>query len=233
MAPIQLFALLAAAVYVNAAKPLKGPSDCTFHVDYDTQGAGDGSAARPYQTLREAQKRVREVLLAGINRRAPTVVCIHAGTYREGLEFGPQDSGTPDGPVVYAALPGQNVSISGAVPIIFTPIPADDPALEYLPPGVAASAFVSDLGAAGITDVPALNTWWPRGFSNGACAKEAPLELIVDGAPQTVARWPNTDEVLGSGPGWALSAHTDGALTNNSFYAGANGVAGMSLHSAR
>ena len=210
--------LLLAPAVVTRAKD----HGCTVFVDAGAVEAPDGSRERPFQTLSEAQAHVRNILYDSVrNESVATVVCISGGVYRESLVFSSADSGTEAAPVIYLALPGQNVSISGGVPVSFGPLPPDDPARNFLPPGIAQDVYVSDLSAAGIADVPELNTWWPRGFSNGGCQKWAPLELIFGGEPQTVARWPNADETLESGPGWALTAHTDGALTNNSFYAGA------------
>ena len=199
--------------------------ECTVFVDQSVQnGFSDGSREHPFSTIGEAQTFIRSTS-ANANtssRYTSKVVCIFGGIYRESLAFTAEDSGTADAPTIYTALPGQNVSISGAVPISFEPLPPHDPARYFLPPSVVSSVFVSDLSAAGISDVSDLNTWWPRGFSNGGCQKSAPLELIFNGEPQTVARWPNVDAVDGSGPGWALTEHTDGTLTNNSFFATAN-----------
>lgn len=208
--------LILARVVVTRAED----QGCTVFVHAGSVEGPDGSKERPFQTLSEAQAHVRNILHDSARNKSATVVCISGGVYRESLVFTPSDSGTEAAPIIYLALPGQNVSISGSVPVNFGPLPPDDPAHNFLPPGVAQDVFVSDLSAAGITNVPELNTWWPRGFSNGGCQKWAPLELIFNGEPQTVARWPNSDETLESGPGWALTAHTDGALTNNSFYAG-------------
>ena len=79
---------------------------------------GDGSEAKPYQTLHKAQAMVRQ-LPGGAAARAGLVVNVMAGTYYLGaaggtLLFTSQDSGTPGSPVTWQAYPsGADVTISG------------------------------------------------------------------------------------------------------------------------
>jgi hypothetical protein len=190
---------------------------CSVVVDPNAQ-----PSSGVFATIGSAQLYLRAARRAAkLSTTSPTVVCIAGGVYHEQLTFADVDSGTASAPVVYAALPGTNVSISGSLPVVFGPMLPDDPAHVYLSAAAAPNVLVANLSAAGLSNVSDLNAWLPRGFSNGGCAASAPLELIYAGVPQTPARWPNANEELDSGPGWALTAHKDGKLTNNSFYADA------------
>lgn len=85
-----------------------------FQVSPTGNDAGDGSAAKPFATLGRARDAVRAVLAAG-GRGRPVTVWLRAGYYELAapLVFGPQDSGTPEVPVVYASWPGEQAVISG------------------------------------------------------------------------------------------------------------------------
>jgi hypothetical protein len=69
-----------------------------------------GTSTRPFATLARAQQAVRQ-----IGRERPVQVWIREGTYYldSPLAFEPQDSGTTDAPVTWAAWPGERVTVSG------------------------------------------------------------------------------------------------------------------------
>jgi len=68
-------------------------------------------------TLAAAQTKVRELCRDGLTR--PVEVILRGGTYNlpEPLKLGPEDSGTADCPVTYRAANGEQVTISGGVPV--------------------------------------------------------------------------------------------------------------------
>jgi len=68
----------------------------------------------PFATLAQARRAVRAFLRAQKTPR-PVRVVVRAGIYLfpEPLEFGPQDSGTKDAPITYAAATGETVVLSG------------------------------------------------------------------------------------------------------------------------
>src|SRR5262249_36514601 len=73
-------------------------------------GQNDG----PFATLRRARDAVR-ALLKTSTERLPVRVVLRGGTYflDAVVEFGPEDSGTENAPVTYAAAPGEQVILSG------------------------------------------------------------------------------------------------------------------------
>ncbi|MCX7914761.1 MAG: right-handed parallel beta-helix repeat-containing protein [Verrucomicrobiae bacterium] len=72
-----------------------------------------GTAEQPFATLRRAQQAVRERIAAGLDRDIK--VWIRGGFYPqdEPLTFGPEDSGTEQFSITYAAHPGHRVIVSG------------------------------------------------------------------------------------------------------------------------
>jgi hypothetical protein len=81
-----------------------------------TTGSDDnpGTAAKPFATLARAREAVRK-LNAGGPPKATVTVLVRDGTYvlKETLAFGPEDSGTPERRIVYAAYPGEKPVLSG------------------------------------------------------------------------------------------------------------------------
>lgn len=73
-------------------------------------GKGDG----PFATVDRARRAVR-TLVTTLDRLRPVRVVLRAGTYYldSPLEFGPEDSGSQNAPVIYAAAPGEKVTLSG------------------------------------------------------------------------------------------------------------------------
>jgi hypothetical protein len=104
---ILLCSLLAASLVRAGEQPV-------FWVAPGGDDAGPGSEARPFGTL----GRARDALRALRERPAgPLVVRLRAGVYHlpEPLVLTPDDSGTARSPVVYAAAPGERVTLSGAL----------------------------------------------------------------------------------------------------------------------
>lgn len=75
--------------------------------------ADPGENEGPFATIGRAQQAVREARKT--DSQATVRVVIRSGTYYldSPLEFGPEDSGTQNAPVVYTASPGEKVIISG------------------------------------------------------------------------------------------------------------------------
>lgn len=106
--------LLALALLVTVG--LVGPGqgqEADFFVAAGGSDANPGTLERPFATVAKAQEAVRGRIAAGLD--SDLTVLIHGGTYRieKTLVFGPQDSGTDEHAVVYAAAPGEGVTISG------------------------------------------------------------------------------------------------------------------------
>ena len=87
-----------------------------LHVATDGDDCGPGSEEKPFATLARAREAVRELKRT---RKGPMTVLVHKGTYYqcEPLVFGPEDSGTADAPITYAARGGEKPVLSGGVPI--------------------------------------------------------------------------------------------------------------------
>ena len=106
------------AVLPQLGKPGK-PQWATGGISPQFWLSGNGSADKPFATLFQAQLAVRELLRTKGMPDGGIHVVVHGGTYRldQTLEFGPEDSGTPERPVVYMAAPGEKPIVSGGVQV--------------------------------------------------------------------------------------------------------------------
>jgi hypothetical protein len=114
-------------------------------------------------------------------------------TVTEGIGFAEKDSGTADAPIVYRAYAGEEAIFRGAIRLsadAFEPV-IDDAILNRMPEGARDKVKMYDLSGLSV-DVGAVpfrghsyvfKPWIERGTE--------PPELIFNGEPMTVARWPN------------------------------------------
>ena len=96
-----------AAFYVSPA----GSDKWSGRLAAPNAGKTDG----PFATVDRARRAVQQLKADQPKRRKPVVVMIRGGTYEleKTLIFGPEDSGTAESPIVYAAYPGEKPVISG------------------------------------------------------------------------------------------------------------------------
>jgi hypothetical protein len=142
-----------------------------------------GTQAAPSSTLERARTAVRQALMAKAAQAGPVTVWLAEGRYQveQTFSLGREDSGTQAAPVVYRAMPGQEVRLSGArrVPSrAFSPV-SDEAVLMRLDPAARGKVYQADLRALGISnfgEVP------PNGKRAG---------LYFNDKPLTLARWPN------------------------------------------
>ena len=188
-------------------------AELTLHVSPNGADTAPGTADAPLATLERARDLLREMrgkdptALAG-----GATVWVHGGTYERTAAFTleSQDSGTPQGMIVYRAALGESPVLLGGRVLpadAFQPV-TDDAVLKRLGPAARDTVRCADLRALGITDLGV----FPNAFSTPPVVPE----LFFDGKRMTLARWPNGDEwatvasVVDSGPApWRDHASQD------------------------
>ncbi len=181
---LPLFILVFAAPAVGAE----------FFVCPDGDDASPGTRDEPFQTLERARDAAREHReTEGLGDDGIAIILREGRHYRNAsFELNPADSGEPGAPVVYKAAEGEAVYIDGGEsldPGIFEPV-TDEAILDRLLESARGAVLQADLREAGITEY---GEFGPRGW--GRSGIPAPMELFIDGVPQTVARWPNDDHI--------------------------------------
>jgi len=147
--------------------------------------AWDGSAGRPVATLSGARNLIRTIKSKGDLPAGGIEVQVRAGTYRlsKALEFGEEDSGNADAPIVYRAAEKGTVQLSGGVTLTgFTRVTEPD-VFARLEAGVGNKIRQVHL-AQHLPELGETVTLGPR------------LELFCDGQAMTLARWPNEGYTL-------------------------------------
>ena len=190
-----LIAFVLSLTVVSVAPAAETPKG-DFCVAPAGNDAHPGTADRPFATLARARDAVRELKKGGQQKNI--TVLIRGGTYRlkEPLVFGPEDSGTPQGRVIYAAAAGETPVLTGGQPIAgWRKLTEDVPGI---PPEAKGKLWVADV---------------PKGWRFHY--------LFVDGARQQRAIRPNTDDwgawpkIVGAGqrePGGQRITFPAGAL---------------------
>ena len=161
-------------------------SGLTFYVSATANPGGDGSAHTPLQNLTQARDEIRRVRQGGkLAKNQAVTVLITPGDYRleNTLEFGPEDGGSADAPVIYkSSTPGEARFYGGTMlsPQSFQPI-KQEVVRARLDPAVRDKVLVCDLAFLNhIHAFPAAYAGVPPG-----------PWLYVDSVRMTLARWPN------------------------------------------
>ena len=181
-------------VMYHAQLPKPPKPAVVFHVSPTGNDTANGSAENPFRTLeraRDAMRRLKKIH-GGTLPKGGVKVLIEGGAYpiRQTFNLASQDSGTLKAPIIYQAKSGQKPIFCGRIRIMkWKPI-SNARLRDKLDPSVRDKVLEADLKALGVTN-------W-----GDATAMRRQPELFANGAPQTLARWPNegfvkTGEILG------------------------------------
>lgn len=181
MLPVLTMLLAAQAVADEPAMRLyiaPGGNDTSSGRTPTTQGSD-----RPFGTIQRARDEIRKIRKSAGLPKGGISVELAPGVYEiaKAIEFGPDDSGTADSPIVYTGRPTLAARVSGGRIIPSTSLkPVTDPIiLNRLDEPARGKVMQVDLKALGLTD-----------FGEVAKIGER-IELFFAGRPMTLARWPN------------------------------------------
>ncbi len=138
----------------------------------------------PFATPHRARDAVRRLKTRG-GHDGPFTVLVRGGTYylSEPLVLGPDDSGTADCPVIYAAYPGEQVTLSGGRPI---------------------TRWWPDEYVLWTADVPDLAPSTAQADPDAGKRRWVFRQLFVGDERQTLARTPNFDPEHPRTGGWSF-----------------------------
>jgi hypothetical protein len=94
----------------------EAPAEDAFHVAPAGGDRNPGTQEKPFATLERARDAIRDLKADQDGKlRRPATVLVHGGTYFLDSPFvvTPEDSGTADAPIVYAAVAGEKPVLSG------------------------------------------------------------------------------------------------------------------------
>lgn len=161
-----------------------------IYVSRSGDNGNDGSRNAPLKDLQAARDLIRQYKQTNQYRNESFVVWIDEGVYEqtETFELSGLDSGTADCPIVWRAMPGKEVRISGGrhLPVeAFTRV-KDHAVLRRLSDEAKQQVRQVDLSELGVEN---LGEDIQYGFSLHVVP--ASLELIVNDSIMTLARYPN------------------------------------------
>jgi hypothetical protein len=212
-------ALLVVSLVPSSVARLAPTSGATFYVSGTGSDRNPGTKAAPFATLARAQRALRSATRAG----GPAVVWVRQGTYRlDGpFVFTSEDSGTASSPVVFAAYPGEQVTLSGGRRldcrwrpyrdgIVMCDLPPSDRGLSFTQLFVNGGRQIlarypnkdeSVPGRSGYIHpagrVPdALADPYPRPNDDMTFAGEAPRGILFDPATFTSKRWARPEDAV-------------------------------------
>ncbi|MCB1127602.1 MAG: right-handed parallel beta-helix repeat-containing protein, partial [Verrucomicrobiae bacterium] len=118
-------------------------------------------------------------------------VWLHEGVYFRDRALGltGADSGTSDAPIVWRAMPGETVRLTGGRTLTGFEKVSDVDLLGRLPEAARSHILQCNLRALGIDDFGEMKS---RGFGRPTATSHC--ELFHQGQPMTLARWPNEGE---------------------------------------
>ncbi len=161
-----------------------------FFVSPNGNDRNAGTGQEPFLTLERARDALRELRVQGGDPLDGATIWLMGGTVEltGTFEILAEDGGIEDAPILYSALPGDEVRISGGRKIpadLFGPV--TDPAVNRrIQPGSLPHILQADLKVLGITDYGEI-----RRLGHGHPVSPAPLEVFWNDTVMQLARYPN------------------------------------------
>lgn len=149
-----------------------------------------GTREEPVATLQAARDLLRQYSVTGELAEGGGTVWIGGGNYEQthSLVLNEHDSGKPGAPIVWRAMPGQEVRITGGrgiPPEAFQQV-TDSSVLLRLSPGARPKVLQANLKELGLHDFGAI-----RQYGHAMPVTPAPLELFFNAAVMPLAKYPN------------------------------------------
>ncbi|MEN8228925.1 MAG: family 20 glycosylhydrolase [Bacteroidota bacterium] len=185
MKNLRLILPLLTAFYMN----LYG-QEISIHVSPHGDDGNEGTTERPVATIEKAQYLIREAKNQH-EPEEPVSIILHEGVFRlkKGIVLNEEDSGTEKAPLVISSHEGDNVTISGAIPIESYEQLSKGHPLYKKDPVTGSKIIEIDLQKAGLSLFKQMRL---SGFSGNEVPKSYTLkELHFKGKPMPLSRWPN------------------------------------------
>lgn len=175
----------------------RSEADLNLYVKAAAPEGAQGTKEKPFRTINAAREAIRTARQKGQLKPGESVtVTIEPGVYEfsSSLKFDKTDGGTKENPVVYRASQPGTVRLQGGVsldPAQFKTV-TDQAILKRIPEAARDRVRVYDLTPVAQGAFAQFKPSY-RGVPTGPW-------FYLDGAPMTLARWPNTDA---ENEGWA------------------------------
>ena len=165
-----------------------------IHVSIKGNDRNPGSIDRPLASLEAARDLARKIKTNGVNTESGTKIIIHGGQYHlnTSLLLDERDGGSDEAPSIWTAAAGEDVRITGGISLSakkFTPV-KNKQILNRLLANVRDNVLEIDLHGLGIR-----NFGKHIQYGHGLSVVASPMELFFNGAPMTLAQYPNKGSI--------------------------------------
>ncbi|SEJ51837.1 Right handed beta helix region [Cyclobacterium xiamenense] len=154
------------------------------------QDSNPGTREEPVGSLQAARDLLRQYTVTHDLPQGGLTIWIAGGHYAQtqSLVLNENDSGKPDAPIVWRAMPGEEVRITGGkiIPAQAFKKVSDPTVLQRLSTGARNAVLQANLKELGRNDFGAI-----RQYGHAMPVTPAPLELFFNAEAMTLARYPN------------------------------------------
>ncbi|MFI1092603.1 hypothetical protein [Streptomyces sp. NPDC020917] len=166
----------------------------TYYIATNGSDANPGTIGAPFKTLEHARDAIRALKARSGLPSGGVTVYLRGGRYTRTSTFAlsAADKGTASAPITYSGYPGETVYLDGGKtisPSDVRPVTDQSVLARVVEPAARPHLEQIDLTRRGIRD---FGEYGPRGFNRAYTP--SPLELFIDGRPQTIARYPNVGQ---------------------------------------
>ena len=193
-------AILASVLLTTGVFASENDETLTFFVSASAEADGDGSIEKPFNTVEKARDAIRALKKNNAYPVKGVKVYLREGQYRYTFELTEEDSGTAEGPVIYSAYNGENVSFVGGAELQLSDLTISSDG--RLPAEAQGKVYAINLKKNGIQDYDELDVTghsqyylYTNGWAEADGGVPLPTVTFNDEA-MTLARYPNDSFLL-------------------------------------
>lgn len=197
---LTIAAMLSSILLTAGVFAAENTDTLTLFVSASAEAGGDGSIDHPFNTVDQARNAIRELKKNNNYPAKGVTVYLREGQYRYTFELTAEDSGTSDGPIVYSAYNGEEVSFVGGAELQLSDLSVT--ADSRIPSEAQGKVYSINLKKNGIQDYGELDVTghsqyylYTYGWADSDSGTPLPTVTFNDEA-MTLARYPNDGFIL-------------------------------------
>lgn len=183
---IVLAAVLGSALAFSSAQARESSPGLEIHVAANGSDSGAGTESEPFASLERARDEIRSLKKRKGLPDGGVTVTVRRGLYElsRPFELTAEDAGTESAPIVYRAVKGDEVRLSGGKRVTAWKLVTDPAVVERLDPVARGHVMQADLRALGLKDFGEIGGGFNMRGGPG-------LELFFNDEPMMLSRYPN------------------------------------------
>ena len=180
------------------SEPIPTVNQTEFYVAQNGNDENEGTITAPFRTLEKAKEMVRRAVANEELPQGPITVYLRGGVYpiSKTVTFSGTDSGTAKHPVVYRPYEEEEVRFIGGIVLpsgSATKVTDPDILNRVVEEQARDKLMQIDLGAAGVTSIPAIDDHGFGGNMPSSFQNYRPFEVYFNGQALSRSRYPNDE----------------------------------------